>query len=150
MFLVLLQETFNENVLQGRPSKQIGEVEAEKVWRQDVSLLFGKDATGRFYNRCEHERLQPKCPRQKDSSVCTYRWAVTECLLVTGEMSRIARDLENRFDTPIQMGKVTWKDNADGTTKSAAGLLISYENCTFRMKLVFHSLKYDSLQCNND
>lgn len=106
--------------MRGSVSVPIDEATAEGIWRKDVAYILRK------VGKCEHERVAPKCPKDFTSSACTYRWAVTECLVVDGEMTLIANELETELKIPIQLGKVTFKEN--GLEKSVAGLLVSYEN----------------------
>lgn len=73
-------------------------------------------------------------------SKCTFRWAITECVVVTGEMSRVARHLESICKVAIQMGKVSWLDATDGTSRTVAGLLVSAENSRIMMAKVFRSV----------
>lgn len=131
-------------MFRGAASVPIDEATAEKIWRSDVSILLERvqKGTEEVYKRCEHERVQPNCrlSTTKIHSACSFRWAVTECIVITGEMSGVARHLETVLQVPIQMGKVSWLDATEGTSKSIAGLLVSCENCRFLMPQVFRSV----------
>lgn len=109
-----------------------------------MSILLEKvqKGTEEVYKRCEHERVEPKCPvsATRIHSACSFRWAVTESVVITGEISGVARHLETVWQVPIQMGKVSWLDAIEGTSKSVAGLLVSCENCRIPMAAVFRSV----------
>lgn len=113
--------------------QQIDQDVAEAEWRREV------DQMQRVAN-CEHERLtQTKCKRLKKSRTCTYRWATTECLVVSGQMSEVAALIEKRMDIPTQMGIVSWSEA--GIPTLTAGLLVSCENSRIPIENVFDVIK---------
>lgn len=126
-----IQERISKKVV----LEPVDEVEAEAEWKRSVDCILGNRNA-----KCEHESLTNNpCKKLKESRTCTYHWAVTECLLICGQMSLIAESLEKRLSVPTEIGKVTWTH--DATQKCVTGLLVSYENSRFSISDVFDKVK---------
>lgn len=116
-------------------AEPLDETAAEVIWRKAVEqLLEAKNA------KCQHEKSGETCQIKTGTSKCTFRWWVTDCILISGEMSKVARELEYRLGVQTMMGKVKWTEN--GLPVEVAGLLVSYENCRTSMEAVYEFVEY--------
>lgn len=114
------------------PWISVGTEHAEKLWRLEVDVILSESVT------CEHMRGGRRCRRSYTSRRCTFRWAATECVLITGHLSACAKVLENIF-IPVQLGMILFIEG--DVSKALVGLLACYENCADDIENLYDYLK---------